>query len=103
MKSNKLIPISEQLPPICNRVQLSYGLFGIRSAVCDEWISDGWLLKSGIWSIKQATNVTPQSKPTHWREIPFPKSNLSDKIKELSDFREYRREYLQEPVTHTDK
>lgn len=61
------------------------------------------LRKFGIWSIKQATNVTPQSKPTYWREIPFPQSNLRDKIKELSDFREYRIEYLQEPVTHTDK
>jgi hypothetical protein len=76
MKSNKWIPISEQLPPICNRVQLSYVLFGIRSAVCDEWISEGWLLKSGIWSIKADTNVKPHSKPDHWREIPFPQSVL---------------------------
>lgn len=84
-----------QLIKLSNRVgAITPSLFGIRGAVCDEWISEGWLTKSGIWSIKQATNVTPQSKPTHWREIPFPQSNLRDKIKELSDFREYRRGYL---------
>lgn len=76
MKSNKWIAITKQLPPIGKRVQLSYGLFGIYGAVFDGWISEGWLLKSGIWSIKRATNVKPDSKPSHWREIPFPQSVL---------------------------
>lgn len=42
----------------------------------NKCISEGWLLKSGIWSIKADTNVKPHSKPDHWCEIPFPQSVL---------------------------
>lgn len=67
----KWIDIEKELPPVNTRVRLSYGLFGIRAAVCDDWISTGWLTKSGIWSIKWIPNSTMHrlSKPTHWMPL----------------------------------
>jgi len=65
----KWISVKDKLPEPGVKVNLSYGLFGIRAAVCDEWISTGWLTKSGFWSIKHTTNVHILSKPTHWAPI----------------------------------
>ena len=63
------IEVAKELPPPNTRVELSYGLFGVRGAVCDDWISEGWITKSGIWSIKMANRVTKHSKPSHWRYL----------------------------------
>lgn len=61
------ISVDKELPPTRIRVDLSYGLFGIRGAVCDTWVSEGWLLPSGTWSVKTNDNVGKLAKPTHWK------------------------------------
>ncbi|WP_350223385.1 DUF551 domain-containing protein [Pedobacter faecalis] len=68
----KWISIKEKLPEPNVKVRLSYGLFGTRAAVCDSWVTTGWLTKSGVWSIKHVHGVTLDSKPTHWKPIPQP-------------------------------
>lgn len=63
------ISVEERLPKPGVKVKVSYGLFGIRAAVCDSWISTGWILKSGKWSIKwiHDSAMHSLSKPTHWK------------------------------------
>ncbi len=67
----KWVPIEKELPAANLRVKLSYGLFGIRAAVCDEWITTGWLTKSGAWSMKwiENSNMHRMSKPDHWQPL----------------------------------
>lgn len=67
----KWISVDKQLPDINVKVRLSYGLFGIRAAVCDSWITTGRLNKFGGWSIKWIENSTmhKMSKPTHWQPL----------------------------------
>lgn len=64
----KWISIEKDLPPVNTRVNISYGLFGIRAAVCDSWVSTGYILKSGSWCIRWIPNTAMHrmSKPTHW-------------------------------------
>lgn len=66
MAKYKWINVQDESPPNNVKVKLSYGLFGIRASVCDEWVSEGWLTKSGLWSITYVHNVHKNSKPTHW-------------------------------------
>lgn len=67
----KWISVEKQLPEPGKRVNISFGLFGIRAAVCDDWVSTGWITKSGVWSIKWKPNsaMHKMSKPDHWCEI----------------------------------
>lgn len=59
--------VERELPPPKIRVELSYGLFGTRAAVCDDWISEGWILESGSWSVVWKEGMPKFPKPTHWR------------------------------------
>lgn len=63
------IDIMEELPPPNTKVKVSYGLFGIRGAVVDDWVSEGWILHSGTWSIKWKVGMPKYPKPTHWKYI----------------------------------
>jgi hypothetical protein len=63
------VPVEEELPPPKVKVSLSYGLFGIRGAVCDGWVSEGWLVTGGNWSIKWKESVPKYPSPSHWRYI----------------------------------
>ena len=63
------ISVDDELPEPYTNVKLSYGLIGVRAAVCDEWVSAGWITKSGIWSIRKVMNVHKHSKPTHWQPL----------------------------------
>jgi|GEM_PF-4177349 len=67
----KWISVENQLPEPNTKVMLSYGLFGVRAAVCDDWVTTGWLTKSGIWSIKfiENGNMHKMSKPDHWMPL----------------------------------
>lgn len=67
----KWIDVNKELPEPNVKVKLSYGLFGTRAAVCDDWVSTGWLTKSGVWSIKWIPNTAMHrmSKPTHWMPL----------------------------------
>lgn len=71
MKRSKWIAVEDRLPEPNVKVRLSYGLFGIRGAVCDDWVTTGWLTKSGVWSIKwiENSNMHKMSKPDHWQEL----------------------------------
>ena len=61
--------IDEELPPPNTKVKVSYGLIGTRAAVVDDWVSEGWILKSGIWSIKWKDGMPKYPNPTHWKFI----------------------------------
>jgi hypothetical protein len=63
------IEVEKELPPPNTRVKLSYGLFGIRGVVVDDWVTEGWIRPSGVWSIKQKYGVVRGQKPTHWKWI----------------------------------
>jgi hypothetical protein len=63
------IDVTKELPPPNVRVKLSYGLVGIRAAVCDDWVTEGWILPSGIWSLKHVDNMPKFPTPTHWKYI----------------------------------
>lgn len=67
----KWISVEKELPPANVKVRLSYGLFGIRAAVCDDWITTGWITKSGVWSMKwiEGSAMHKMSKPDHWQYI----------------------------------
>ena len=67
----KWISIEDELPPPNTKVRLSYGHFGIRAAVCDDWVTTGWITKSGTWCMKwiEGSNMHKMSKPDHWQYI----------------------------------
>lgn len=66
----KWIDATKELPPPKLKVKISYGFFGIYGSMCESWMSEGWILPSGTWSIKRTANMPkfPQ-KPTHWSYI----------------------------------
>lgn len=61
--------IKKELPQPKIKVKLSYGLIGIRAAVCDYWVSEGWMLPSGTWSVKWKEGMPKYPSPTHWKHI----------------------------------
>jgi len=63
------IDINKELPEPNVKVHLSYGLVGIRAAVCDDWVTTGWITQSGIWSIKHVVHRPKYQNPTHWKPI----------------------------------
>jgi len=65
----KWIDVDKEMPPVNVKVELSHGLVGIRGAVCDDWVTTGWMTKYGIWSLKKV-NFKGHFKPTHWRHLP---------------------------------
>jgi hypothetical protein len=50
-------------------VKLSYGLLRTGAAVCDDWVSEGWLLESGTWSVKLVEGMPKWPEPTHWKYL----------------------------------
>ena len=71
MLDSKWISIEDELPPVNKRVKLSYGLIGIRGAVCDEWLSEGFLRSNDKWSILYTHNLSKNPMPTHWCYITY--------------------------------
>lgn len=69
MESIGWIDISKELPPPKVKVKLSYGLVGIRGPVCDDWVSEGWILDSGTWSVKWKEGMPKYPNPTHWKYL----------------------------------
>ena len=63
------IDINKELPEIGKKVRLSYGLGGTRAAVCDDWVSEGWITKGGNWSVKYKEGMPKYPVPTHWQTI----------------------------------
>lgn len=61
--------INKELPPPNTKVKLSYGMFGVRGAVVDDWVSEGWILESGIWSVKWYEGMPKFPTPTHWKYL----------------------------------
>jgi hypothetical protein len=61
--------VNKELPPPKVKVKLSYGLVGIKGAVCDEWVSEGWIHESGTWSVKRANNMPKYARPSHWKHL----------------------------------
>ena len=53
------INVNQQLPPIKTKVK-----------VCnDSWVSEGWLLPSGTWSIKWKEGMPKFPILTHWQYL----------------------------------
>lgn len=63
------ISIDKDLPKPRTRVKLSYGCKGIRAAVCDQWISEGWLTDRGVWVVDYVYGLPKYPKPTHWKHL----------------------------------
>ena len=63
------IDVEQELPPPKTKVKLSYGLLRTGAAVCDDWVSEGWLLESGTWSVKLVEGMPKWPEPTHWKYL----------------------------------
>jgi hypothetical protein len=73
MNKNNWKSVDKELPEPKKRLKLSFGFFGARAAVCDQWESEGWLTKSGRWSVKWREGMPKYPKPTHWKYIDYDK------------------------------
>jgi hypothetical protein len=78
----KWYDISKFPPPINERLNISFGLFGIRGAVCDDWISTGFIDKNGRWTIRWKEGMPKYQNPTHWSPITCNKSCSPSDFKE---------------------
>lgn len=68
-KTRVWIRASECSPPIGQIVEIKYDPRGTRASVCDDWVSTGWIVKPGLWSMKKVDLMHHKQKPTHWRPL----------------------------------